>query len=256
MILPHAPSQRRTGANPARARVEGRALGARAEPCYGPRPALTPSADVLTESLVRRALGGERAATSALVRELTPVVQARVGRALLRRLALANRGDARQRVDDFTQDVFVELFRDDGRLLRAWDPARGLSIRGFVGLVAEQRVLATLRNRKRSPWTEDPTTDEIIDRQPADDASPEASVLGRESLTAVLDAARAEMTPLGLSLFQQLVIHQDSVAEVCARTGMSAASVHAWHSRIRKLLRRIAAELEAETPVALGRVAP
>jgi RNA polymerase sigma-70 factor (ECF subfamily) len=200
--------------------------------------------DILTEALVCRALSGERAAVTILVAELMPVVQARVGRALLRRAKSANRYAARSRVQDLTQDVFVELFRDDGRLLRMWDAARGLSLRSFVGLVAEQRVLGVLRSRKRSPWTEDPSEDEVLHGRPAHDAGPEVLLLSRESLTIVLDIVRAELTPLGMSMFEQLVVNQDDAAEVCGRTGMTPASVHAWHSRIRKLLRRIGRELE------------
>lgn len=193
--------------------------------------------DILTEALVRRALLRERAAVTTLVAELTPIVQSRVTRGLLRRAQSANRDAARSRVQDLTQDVFVELFRDEGKRLRMCDPARGLSLRSFVGLVAEQRVLAVLRSRKRSPWTEAPSEDEVLDG-PADDAGPELRLLSRESLTIALDVARTALTPLGMSMFEQLIVNQDDVAEVCRRTGMTPASVHAWHSRLRKVFRR------------------
>ncbi|NUO49139.1 MAG: sigma-70 family RNA polymerase sigma factor [Polyangiaceae bacterium] len=199
--------------------------------------------DILTETLVRRALLRDRAALSTLVAELTPIVQSRVGRALLRRAKSANRDAARSRVQDLMQDVFLELFRDEGKLLRMWDPARGSSLRSFVGLVAEQRVLAVLRSRKRSPWTEAPSEDEVLEG-PADDAGPEVRLLSREALTIVLDVVRTELSPLGVSMFEQLIVDQDDVAEVCRRTGMTPASVHAWHSRIRKMLRRISREID------------
>lgn len=51
----------------------------------------------------------------------------------------------------------VSLFTDQGRALRAWDPARGLSLENFVGFVAERQIASILRTAKRSPWTEDPT---------------------------------------------------------------------------------------------------
>ncbi|NUO47759.1 MAG: sigma-70 family RNA polymerase sigma factor [Polyangiaceae bacterium] len=214
-------------------------------------------AEILTEGLLRRALLRERAAVTTLVAELTPVVQARVGRELLRRARPANREAARSRVQDLTQDVFVELFRDEGRLLRMWDSARGLSLRSFVGLIAEQRVLAVLRSRKRSPFTEAPSDDEVFDEQPAEDAGPEVLLLSRESLAAVLDIARTELTPLGMSMFEQLVVNQDDVADVCRRMGMTPASVHAWHSRLRKMLRRVASELETGVePTQSRRAAP
>src|SRR5689334_24844964 len=93
-----------------------------------------------TPERIEAALSGDEGALRGLLRELTPVIQARVARALLRRRGLARGEDPRQRLADIAQDVYLELFRDRAKLLRSWDPARGLSLTNFVGLVAEQRV--------------------------------------------------------------------------------------------------------------------
>src|SRR5579883_2724873 len=104
--------------------------------------------------LLRRALAGDRAAARELVVLLSPVVHARVARKLFRSgLARKQGRELRQEIEDFVQEVFVALFADGGRPLRAWDPTRGLSLLNFVGLISEHQVDAILRSGRRSPWS-------------------------------------------------------------------------------------------------------
>ena len=106
--------------------------------------------------LVAHALSGDPAALTRLVALLTPVIQARVARTLLaRRFRLAAGRDVRQEVEDLSQEVFLALFARGGRVLRAWEPERGLSLENFVGLVAERQVLSFLRSSRRNPWPEE-----------------------------------------------------------------------------------------------------
>jgi len=199
-----------------------------------------------TPALVERALARDREALRSLVDVLTPVIQARVARALLRRAASSSGRNIRQEVEDLTQEVFVALFAEGGKALRAWDPGRGLSLVNFVGFVAERQVAAILRTTRRSPWTEDPTLTEELDR-PAEDASAELRVLSQQMLNALLDRLREELSPLGLSLFEQLFVQQLSVAEVSEQMGMSRDAVYAWQSRLGKLSRRLGAELSSDS---------
>lgn len=136
----------------------------------------------LTREVVAAALTGDAGAIRALVAELTPVIHARAVRVLLRRRVLAKGTDVRQVLDDMMQDVFVELFREDGKALRVWDPARGLGLRGFVGLVAEQHVAALLRVRCKNPWAEDLTVDDAGHEEAAEAADdPERRAASRRS---------------------------------------------------------------------------
>ena len=89
-------------------------------------------------SLLERVLAGDAASSRALVAALLPVVQARVARVLVRRRGGSGR-DVRQEVEDLSQEVFAILFADGARVLRAWDPSRGLSLTGH------SLVSATLR---------------------------------------------------------------------------------------------------------------
>lgn len=190
--------------------------------------------------------GKDRAALSRLVVKLTPVVQARVARKLLlfgRRAD--NPRDVRQDVADLTQEVFLALFAEDARVLRSWQPERGLSLENFVGLVAERQAVSILRSHRRSPLRTDPTLDDEIDPSPAPE--PEREVISRDTLNRLLDRLAEQLSPLGRHLFQLLVIDDLTVEEVVARTGMSVDAIWAWRSRLRKLARQILVELSEPT---------
>lgn len=198
--------------------------------------------------LVHRALAGDPTALTRLVAGLTPVVQARVARTLLaRRSRLGGGRDVRQEVEDLAQEVFLSLFSRDGRVLRAWDSERGLSLENFVGLVAERQVVSFLRSGKRNPWKEDPTAAEELEAA-APDQSPEQVTASREQLGLLLDRLREEVSPLGWRLFDLLFVRELSLPEVRAESGLSDDAVYAWRSRLRRLARRMLHEMSGNEP--------
>jgi RNA polymerase sigma factor (sigma-70 family) len=215
------------------------------------RPPHEPALPELTQDLVLSALGGDGVAIRQMVGALTPVIHARVGRTLLRRRAhLA--GGGRERLDDLVQDVFVELFRDGGRALRAWDPARGLSLANWVGLIAEQRASAALRGRKRDLAADLPL-DDAPEEQASPEYDPEATVFARDKLERLLDLLRAELSPLGLQLFHALIAEQEPIPSVSARLGMSTSAVQAWSSRLKRRIAELMAELSVDLdPAEMG----
>lgn len=199
--------------------------------------------------LLEQALSGRPESVRQLVDLLSPVVQARVARMLLRRRPPSGAPrDARQEIEDLCQEVFVALFAQDGRALRAWRPDGGLSLQNFVGLLAERQVSSILRSGRRSPWTEDPHEAEALEGLAEDSASPEPRLESRELLEALLDRLRESLSPRGLELFHRLVVRQEDVERVCAATGMTREAVYAWRSRLSKLVRKLASELENEVP--------
>lgn len=196
---------------------------------------------------VDRALAGDPQGVRAFVSATTPVVQARVARALLRRRKQAGARDVRQDVGDLTQEVFVALFENDGRVLRAWRPEKGLSLMNFVGLVAEREVASILRSGRRSPWTEEPTESDALEA--AGEAAPapapvDAHLVSRDFLERLLERLRASVTPKGLQIFRLLYVDERSVEEVCAELSMQPDAVYAWRSRLGKLARALAKELD------------
>lgn len=196
-------------------------------------------------ALVERALTGDRAATRALVAALTPVVRARVARVLLRRASAAGGRDVGQELDDLTQDVFVALFENRGRVLQSWSPDGGLSLANFAGLVAERRTASVMRSKRRSPWTDDPT--DPVDLGPAaGSAGFERVVDERNLLAALLQRLRSELSPKGLQMFELMMIEQRPVAAICEQTGLSSAAVYAWRSRLAKQARALRESLLTE----------
>jgi RNA polymerase sigma factor (sigma-70 family) len=200
------------------------------------------------------ALAGDEAALTRLVQVLTPVIQSRVARSLLlRRAGRAAGRDIRQEVEDLTQEIFLLLFADNGKVLRSWQPERGLSLLNFVGLVAERQTASVLRSGKRSPWKEDPTLPEDLD-QVAPESGPEEIAASREQLKRLLQRLTEELTPLGRHLFDLLFLRELPCEEVTRQTGMSPDAVYAWRSRLRRLARRLLDEtsenrLDPRTPV-------
>jgi RNA polymerase sigma-70 factor (ECF subfamily) len=204
--------------------------------------------------LVRRALTGDPAALNELVAVLTPVIQARVTRTLLaRRHRLAGGRVVRQDVEDRSQDVFLALFSRDSRVLRDWQPRRGLSLQSFVGLVAERQVLSFLRSPRRNPWREDPSLmDEELERE-SPEILPDDFVASRELFSLLLDRLREALSPLGWRMFELLFVQELSQAEVEAASGLSADAVYQWRLRLRRLARKLLAEVSGKGPQAQSR---
>lgn len=198
-----------------------------------------PSAD----SLLPAALARDEDAVRALVAALTPVIQVRVTRVLSRRGRLVGR-HVRQEVRDLTQDVFVALFADDARVLRAWAPERGLSLVNFVGLVAEREAGAILKSGRRSPFSEEPTEGESLERRVGATSDLEHEVAERDFMSVLLERLEHELSPLGMQVFDLLWARQMTPDEVATSLGMSLDAIYAWQTRIKKKARALADELK------------
>jgi RNA polymerase sigma-70 factor (ECF subfamily) len=197
---------------------------------------------------LQKALAGDAAAVDALVRRLGPVIQARVARSLLRwRTGSAAGRNVRQEVEDLVQEIFVVLFSDGGKILRGWEPERGLSLENFVGLVAERRTASLMASGRRSPWKESPTEPPELDG-PREGPGPERTTAARQELRLLLNTLRAELSPLGRRLFELIYLRRLSVEEVMEATDLSADAVYAWRSRLRKLARKLRPDLSSSGP--------
>lgn len=166
---------------------------------------------------------------------------------LVRRRTRGGR-DVRQEVEDLAQEAFAALFENDGRVLRAWDPARGLGLPSFCGLIAEREASSILRSGRRSPWSADPTEADVLEKDLEPTPDFEARLATREQLEMLVDRVREELSPLGLEMFERLVVQEEAVESVCAATGMKPDAVYAWKSRLGKLVRKIAREIAISEP--------
>ncbi|MFK8015075.1 MAG: RNA polymerase sigma factor [Gammaproteobacteria bacterium] len=195
-----------------------------------------------TSSELEQIFAGNDAAIGKFVRTVTPVIQARVARCLLK----GTPRDIRRDVEDHCQDVFAHLFADNAKVLRGFDAERGLSLRNFVGLVAERRVISSLRSSKTNPWRESTT----LDDEPmliCGSGSPERQATGQSALGALFDLLQAKLSPLAWRLFQLLYVHELSVSEVESETGLSTDAIYAWRSRLRKAAREARLTLNEST---------
>jgi len=189
-------------------------------------------------------MAGDASALAMLVESLAPVVRVRVTRALARRARARGRSTVND-VDDLVQDTFALLFRDGARVLRAWDPARGSSFLGFVGLIAERAVGMTLRTSKREPWREEPT-DDVALRTLCDAPATAARLEARDELRHLLSRAQSRLSGTGWSYLKWLLLEHRPVDEIALIAGTTPDAIYTWRTRIKRLLLEIRSELHAE----------
>ncbi len=203
--------------------------------------------DVSSE--IEATLTGDRAASSRFVMALRPIVQARVARVLLRNRAAGLGRDIQQDIDDLTQDAFVTLFENDGRVIRRWRADGGVSLANFVGLVAQRRANQVLTSKHKSPWRDQPTERPELERALGIQSDFERQVESRDFLNAVLDALCAELDAQAQFLFKSLLIERRPIAELTADTGLSRDALYAWRSRLAKRARQISERLSSENAI-------
>jgi len=211
------------------------------------QPRLVDLNDAEISAHVQAALTGDSEAMDALVVDLTRIVQLRVARVLARRRSQARGRDLRQDLEDLVQDVFAALFAHNGRVLRRWDPDRGLSFEGFVGFVTERVVGMTLRSGRRNPWTEDPTAEDQLHHLGSDGGVDVLrSVESRQLLERLAEHLRERLTPRGRQYFQLMYIENRPIKDVAEVTGASTQALYAWRNRLTTLLRQLRDEVESE----------
>lgn len=132
---------------------------------------------------------------------------------------------------DLAQDVAEQLYRDDGRALRRWDPAHG-SFSGFIRGVARTHVDRRVRTRSTLP----PSPDEQL--------GPEHVVESQR----VLERALALLDPSERSLFEDYFIGGMSASEIAEKYQSAEASVRRRIHRIRLKLRALLDEGSPRPP--------
>lgn len=192
---------------------------------------------------LQRALDGNETALGHLVKVLTPIIQARVVRVLVRRSQQAAGRAIRNEVEDLTQEVFLALLEQDGRTLRSWNPSLGLSLENFVGLVAERLTNTILKTGKRSPWSMDPTADEDLDTIMPPQSDMEERLVHKDTLTKVVGRLEQELSPLGRQIFELAWIEQRSPEDISRCLGISVEAVYKWRSRIVQRCKKILVEM-------------
>ena len=201
--------------------------------------------------LIERVRVGDRVAIGTLIQFVRPVIQARAARTVLRNLTCARGRDVRQEVEDLTQEVFFSLCDDDWRVLRSWDPTRGLSFRNFIGLVADRQVSSILRSGRRSAWRENPTSGEWITDH-LDHALPQAqleeAVSSREILCILIEELRGALSPLGFRIFELMWMDEHSIEDVAKALELTPNAIYSHRSRLLKKVAEILSRLMQDRP--------
>lgn len=192
-------------------------------------------AAALTELDTARSGGASGPALLELIALLTPVIQCRVARILLAHGRGRVLVDLRAEVEEHVQTVFGQLFEDRGRVLRLWDPAKGLSLAGWVGRFAQLRSRDLLRSASRDPWRHQARPPEHFEthgseRTPEDDVA--AQQLWREARRRVLEQEQEQ----GRRMFELLFERDLSTNEIRDATGLRDGAIYQWRSRLRRSL--------------------
>ena len=191
-------------------------------------------------------LDGDEEAMRTIVLGITPIVQLRVAKALIRRRHLARGRSLRADVEDLVQEVFAALFTKDGKALRAWDPDKGLRFTRFVGFLAEREVGMVMRRHRRNPWTEEPTEDTTMHAIRDASRSQEAQTESRELLYLIAERLKERLSPQGRIYFERLYIDEQTIQDVAKAHGTTPGALYTWRNRLLKLVKEVEQQLQEE----------
>ncbi len=185
---------------------------------------------------VTRFIRGDRNAARSMLRRLTPVIQSRVRSTLRRRSSSLS-------PDDVVQEVWVTLMQDDKRLLRRYDPARGSSLEGYVGGIAD-RVTSDAVRRSRAGKRDVARTVSGLPSQVEDArGAVDRPILDRDLLERLFTHLEETLPRKGRLVLRCVFGDGLSTREAADALGVSQQVVHNWKFRIRKDARAYLAEV-------------
>lgn len=182
--------------------------------------------------LLARALDGDEAALRILVPRLLRVIAARVRRAFAKRFAVS------EEPNDLVQEVWIALLSQDGKALRAYDPDRGVSLEGFVGLISEReiatRLIASSAQKRGGRVRHEP-----IDERTSETGSgtPEQHVAGHELARRLVAHLEESLPPRGMLVFRYSFTDGLAAEEVAQILGINVQVVYNWQHKIRTISR-------------------
>lgn len=186
------------------------------------------------EPLLAAYCAGAPDAAERLVAAYAPVVRAAIAR------YLAARGRGRTDfADDLTHDVFLGLFRDDGRKLRNFQGRNGCSFAGWLRVVAVRLAIDALRREHRllSLDDETPAMTELRRALRSSTAGPEEVVQGAET-AARLALAIQQLAPKDRLLVEVHLLRGAPLDAVACALGVSANAAYVRKSRVLERLRQ------------------
>lgn len=157
--------------------------------------------------------------------------------AIARFLALKVRGRA-DLADDLTHEVFLALFRDDGRKLRTFAGRDGCSFAGWLKVVAVRLTIDRLRRDARLVALDDDTPRMLELRRSlrSDSPDPEEEMQGTETAER-LCRAMAQLGPKDRLFAELHLVRGRALGEVAQVLGVTMNAAYVRKSRILERLR-------------------
>ncbi len=184
-----------------------------------------------TSETVERAIRGDTKARVALVALLTPVIHCRVGRVLAERRW--KRGISSEH-HDLVQECFASVFADDARVLRQWDPERGLSLVNWIGIVSQRRARDLVRRSEQLDF------EALVSGETALLASVGSEAMeANVELKQTLSRLSSELSARGVQLFEHLWLADDDISTVARILNMNEKAVYAARGRLRERIREL-----------------
>lgn len=137
-----------------------------------------------------------------------------------------------QMEDDLVQHVWMELFRDDGRRLRNWSPARG-PFESYLWMVSKHRTYDSLRRAMPERVTDSGDLQQQQDDHVRVVVNPDA-----DGIPQALDRYRRECSEADWRFLCQ-VTEGTAVEELAREFELSLANTYQRISRMRKRLKAL-----------------
>lgn len=176
-----------------------------------------------------------------LIRYLEPVIRIRANRRL--EAAKSPSQVRRADVDDLVQEVWLQLFADDFRVLRSWTPSRGRNLRSFVAMISTRFCIDLLRGRRLNPQREVTLGMEQLERDAGLVDELESRTTTRSFLEALVTSMRDILSKDGATLLQLMYLEGASPQEAAEQTGLPKTKIYNQRRRITELARKLAREL-------------
>lgn len=201
-------------------------------------PAAAGIADV---ALIARAIGGDDRALRQLAERLLPVLRARARWFLARvRGGRVGADDG----DDLVQETWLVLMADGARALRQYDPVRGASLEGYVGMIANREITNRarwFRSRKRGGDAVQTSLDDVGELH-SHAADPEAEAVVRSTLEALSAHLERELPARGQLVLRCIYTDGRSPDEAAQMIGVNTQVIYNWQHKIRRLTEGFLAE--------------
>jgi RNA polymerase sigma-70 factor (ECF subfamily) len=198
--------------------------------------------------LLRCVLERQEPAWRELMRRFRPLIYRCIQRVAWRH----GRRHGREDIDEIFSEVCFNLWRDDLRKLRAYDPTRGSKLGSWLGLIAINTAYDELRARGRRP---------LLDLL---DLAGERAAPGPSALDELLERERwehlfalmADCTDKDRAFISLYYAHGLAPEEVARRMGISVKTVYSKKNKLRARLEMLAQRcLARDAPPEHGAVA-